>query len=297
MRVLFQEGQVVKAGDLLAEIDPRPFDVLLTQAQGQLVRDQALLTNARVDLKRYESAQPGAIPEQQIATQRSLVRQYEGAVETDQGQVDNAHLQLTYCRITAPLSGRVGLRLVDPGNIVHAADANGLVVITQLEPIGALFTIPEDSIPSVLDKLGRNLRLKAEAYDREQRAKLAEGTLLTVDNQIDPATGTVRLKATFPNTDHRLFPNQFVNVRLVLDVRRGVTAVPAAAVQRSPGGAFVYVVRPDSAVEARKVTVGPAEGDDVAIDAGLRLGEQVVVDGAERLRDGSRVEAQARRAA
>jgi membrane fusion protein, multidrug efflux system len=288
--VRFQEGQLVAPGDLLAEVDPRPFQAQLTQYQGQLERDQALLANARVDLERYRLLwAEDSIPKQQLDTQESLVRQYEGAVKNDQGLVESTTVQLAYCRITSPIGGRAGLRLVDAGNIVHAADAGGIVVITQLQPIAVLFTIPEDSIPPVLAALGRGRRLPVEAFDREQRRKLSAGTLLTIDNQVDPTTGTVRLKAVFPNADGRLFPSQFVNARLELDVERGATVVPAAAIQSSPRGPFVYVVGPDQTVEARPVTVGVADGDGVAIGAGLRAGERVVVDGAERLRDRSKV--------
>jgi len=289
-KVLFQEGQRVNAGDLLAEIDPRPFQVQLTQAQGQLARDEALLRNARVDLDRYRTlVAEDSAPKQQLDTQVELVHQYEGTVETDRGQIDNVKLQLTYCRITAPLSGRLGLRLVDPGNIVHATDQNGLVVITQLQPIAVVFTIPEDSLPPVLAKLGAGEKLPVDAWDREQKQRLASGTLLTVDNQIDPTTGTVRLKAVFPNTDGRLFPSQFVNARLRLDVKRGATVVPAAAIQQSAQGAFVYVVKPDHSVSVRPVKVGVTEGDNAAIDSGLAPAEMGVVDGAERLREGSQV--------
>ncbi len=235
-----------------------------------------------------------SIPKQQLDTRESLVRQYEGAVKNDQGLIESIKVQLVYCRITSPIGGRVGLRLVDEGNIIHAANTNGIVVITQLQPIAVLFTIPEDSIPSVLDRLQHGLRLPVEAFDREQRRKLSAGSLLTIDNQVDPATGTVRLKAVFGNADNRLFPSQFVNARLQLDVKRGATVVPAAAIQRSPRGPFVYVVKPDQTVEARPVTVGVTDGDNVSIDTGLRVGEPVVVDGAERLRDRSKVELQTR---
>jgi membrane fusion protein, multidrug efflux system len=292
--VAFREGQLVKAGDLLAEIDPKPFEAQLTQFQGQLARDQALLENARLDVTRYETlATTDAIPEQQLDTQRSLVRQDEGAVKNDQGLIESIRVQLAYCRITSPISGRVGLRQVDPGNIVHAADANGLVVITQLQPIAVVFTIPEDSIPAVLDRIARGTAVPVDVWDREQRHKLASGTLLTIDNQVDPSTGTVRLKATFPNTDGRLFSSQFVNARLLLDVKRHATVVPAVAIQRGAGGAFVYVVTPAQTVTVRQVRVGVAEGDDVAVDSGLTAGERVVVDGADRLREGARVIAQA----
>ena len=293
--VHFQEGQLVKRGDLLAEIDPRPFEAQLTQFQGQLARDQALLDNARVDLGRYRTlAAQDAIPTQQLDTQVSLVRQYDGAVKNDQGLIDSVRVQLAYCHITSPIEGRAGLRLVDPGNIVHAADAGGLVVITQLQPIAVVFTIPEDSIPAVLDRLRRGVRLPVDAYDREQTRKLATGTLLTIDNQVDPSTGTVKLKATFPNTDGRLFSSQFVNARLRLDVEHGATVVPAVAIQRSPQGPFVYVVKPDRTVTVRPVTVGVADGDDVAITAGVTVAELVVVDGADRLRDGVRVAVQSK---
>jgi multidrug efflux system membrane fusion protein len=285
--VRFQEGQIVSSGELLAEIDPRPFEAQLTQFEGQLERDQALLDNARLDLTRFqELVKTDAVPRQQLDTQVSLVHQLEGTVKNDQGQIDATKVQLVYCRITSPIAGRVGLRLVDSGNIVHAADTGGLVIITQLQPITVIFTIPEDSIPTVLEQLGRGVRLPVQAYDREQRRKLADGALLTIDNQVDPTTGTVRLKAQFPNTDNRLFPSQFVNARLLIETRRGATVVPTAAVQQSPRGSFVYVVRPDRTVGVRQVGVGVTDGDDVSIEQGLQVGEQVVVEGAERLRDG-----------
>jgi len=290
MSVGFQEGQIVSRGDLLAEIDPRPFEAQLTQFEGQLERDQALLTNARLDLGRFQAlVKTDAVPRQQLDTQASLVQQLEGTVKNDQGQIDATKVQLVYCRITSPIAGRVGLRLVDPGNIVHAADTGGLVIITQLQPITVIFTIPEDSIPTVLEQLRQGVRLPVEAYDREQRRKLAEGALLTIDNQVDPTTGTVRLRAQFPNTDNRLFPSQFVNARLRLETRRGATVVPTAAVQSSPKGSFVYVVRPDRTVGVRPVGVGVTDGDDVLIERGLAVGEQVVVEGAERLRDGAAI--------
>jgi multidrug efflux system membrane fusion protein len=291
MRVRFREGQVVQNGELLAEIDPRPYEVQLTQAQGQMARDQAQLKNAQLDLQRYKGLfQQGFIAKQQLDTQEYLVRQYEGVMKTDQGQIDNAKLQLSYSRITAPISGRVGLRLVDAGNMVRAGDSNGLLVITQLQPISVVFTIPEDHLPPVLDKLKAGERLPVEAFDREQKRRLATGTLLTVDNQIDPNTGTVRLKAIFPNDDHELFPNQFVNARLLLDVKRGTTVVPAAAIQRGPQGTFVYVVNADQTVGVRAVSVGPTEGDEAAIDTGLSPDELVVVDGTEKLREGGKVD-------
>ena len=289
--VHFQEGQIVRSGDLLAEIDPRPFQAQLTQFEGQLERDQALLDNARLDLKRFQVlVTTDAVPRQQLDTQVSLVHQLEGTVKNDQGQIEATKVQLVYCRITSPIAGRVGLRLVDAGNIVHATDTGGLVIITQLQPITVIFTIPEDSIPTVLQRLQRGVRLPVEAYDREYRRKLAEGALLTIDNQVDPTTGTVRLKAQFPNTDYRLFPSQFVNARLLTETRRGATVVPTAAIQQSPRGSFVYALRPDQTVGIRQVTVGVTDGDDVSIERGLSVGEQVVVEGAERLRDGAAIE-------
>jgi multidrug efflux system membrane fusion protein len=295
MTVNFQEGQLVRKGDLLAEIDPRPFQAQLTQFEGQLARDQALLDNARIDLQRFRMLwSQNSIAKQILDTQESLVRQDEGTVKMDQGLIAGVKVQLIYCRITSPISGRVGLRLVDPGNFVQTTDTTGIVVITQLQPITVVFTIPEDNIPSVLDKPNAGADLPVEAYDRAQQRKLSTGSLLTLDNEIDQTTGTVRLKAVFPNTDNRLFPNQFVNARLQLDVKRGATVVPSAAIQRSPRGPFVYVVKAAQTVEARPVTVGVTDGDDVAIDTGLSVGEQVVVDGAQRLHDGSQVTLQAR---
>jgi membrane fusion protein, multidrug efflux system len=291
MKVLFQEGQLVHRGDLLAQIDPRPFEVQLTQAEGQMARDQAQFKNAQLDLERYKGLfQQGFIPKQQLDTQHALVRQLEGIVKADQGQIDNAKLQLVYSRITSPIDGRVGLRLVDAGNMVRANDANGLLVITQLMPITVVFTIPEDNLPVVMARLNSGEQLPVEAFDREQKKKLATGTLLTVDNQIDSNTGTVRLKAVFPNEDGQLFPNQFVNARLLLEVKHGVTIVPAAAVQRGAKGTFVYVVNEDQTVAVRAVGVGAAQDDDLSIDSGLSPGEVVVVDGTEKLREGSKVE-------
>jgi multidrug efflux system membrane fusion protein len=256
-----------------------------------MAKDRALLDNARIDAERYRTLfEQDSIAKQQLDTQASLVRQYEGTVKVDQAAIDTARLQLIYCRITAPISGRLGLRLVDPGNIVHASDANGLVVITQLQPIGVVFTIPEDSLPPVMQKLRAAQKLAVDAYDRSDKVKLASGALLTVDNQIDPATGTVKLKAQFANEEMSLFPNQFANVRMLLDVKHDATLVPGAAIQRGTPGTFVYVVKPDNTVTVRVVKLGPTQGDNVSIEAGLAPGEQVVVDGADKLREGAKVE-------
>src|SRR2546426_7415248 len=289
VKVLFREGQVVKEGDLLAEIDPRPYQAQLAQFEGQMARDQALLANARIDVERYRTLYAqDSIAKQQVDTQEALVRQYEGTVKFDQGQIDNARLQLAYSRITAPISGRLGLRLVDAGNIVRAGDANGLVVITQLQPITVIFTIPQDSLPGLMQRLRSGEKLPVEAYDREQKKKLAAGTVLSVDNQIDPATGTIRLKAQFPNGDGNLFPNQFVNVRMLLDTRREATLVPNAAVVRGGQGTFVYVINEDRTVALRKVGAGIAEGDSVSVESGLAPGEPVVGEGSDRLRGGAK---------
>jgi multidrug efflux system membrane fusion protein len=294
MTVHFREGQNITKGSLLAVIDPRPFQVLLSQAEGQMTRDREQLINARMDLERYRLLwKQDSIPQQQLDTQEALVRQYEGAVKVDQGQIDSAKLQLTYSRITAPLSGRIGLRLVDPGNMVHAADTGGLLTITQIQPIAVVFPLPEDSLPQVLRKM-KGGRLLVEAFDREMKQKLATGELATVDNQIDPTTGTVKMKAGFANHDSELFPNQFVNARLLLDVKKDAIIVPAAALQRNPQGAFVFVLKPDKTVAMRPVKIGITQGGEASLTDGLEVGEQVVVDGAERLRDGSKVEVKER---
>jgi multidrug efflux system membrane fusion protein len=296
VRVHFQEGQAVKEGELLAEIDPRPFQVQLEQAEGQLTRDQALLANARLDLERYETLfKQDSIARQQVDTQASLVRQYEGAVRVDRSAVENARLQLAYTRITAPVSGRLGLRLVDPGNIVRAGDASGLVVITQVQPISVLFTVPQDNLPAVMKRLASGERIPVEAWDREQKARLAQGALASADNQVDPATGTVKLKAQFANDDRALFPNQFVNVRMTLDTLHDAVVIPSAAVQRGSAGLFVYLVQPDSTVAQRVVQLGPGEGQRVSIAQGLAPGDVVVTDGMDRLRPGAAVQTSTQR--
>jgi membrane fusion protein, multidrug efflux system len=291
MSVRYQEGQIVKAGDLLAEIDPRPLQAQLTQFEGQLARDQALLDNARLDLKRFTVlVQQNSIPRQQYDTQASLVHQLEGTVKNDQGLIEGVKVQLIYTRITAPVSGRVGLRLVDPGNFVQTTDTNGLVVITQLQPITVIFTIPEDSIPSVVDKLKRGARLAVEAYDRALQHRLATGYLLTIDNQVDPTTGTVKLRAVFPNQDNALFPNQFVNARLLVETQRDATLIPTIAIQRNAQGAFVYLINPDQTVAMHKVSVGTTNGDMTAVE-GLKAGDVIAADNFDRLRDGVKIAA------
>jgi multidrug efflux system membrane fusion protein len=296
MRVLFTEGQQVQEGQLLAEIDPRSFQAQLTQAEGQLQRDQALLANARVDLERYSKLlEQDSIAEQQVASQRALVRQYEGVVKVDQGQVDNARLQLSYTRITAPIAGKVGLRLVDPGNIVRSGDASGLVVITQDTPAAVLFTIPQDNLPEVLKELKAGEKIAVDVYDREQKVKLGSGQLLTADNQIDTTTGTVRLKALLPNNDGALFPNQFVNVRMLVDTRENAITVPTSSVQRGAQGLFVYVVDENQKVFLRQVKTGVTEGTRVEILSGVNARDRVVIDGTDRLRDGMQVEIAERR--
>ena len=299
MKVLFREGQVVRAGDLLAEIDPRPYQVQLAQADAQLARDQALLKNALIDLERYRVLhQQDSIAKQQLDTQDALVRQSEATVKMDQAAIDSARLQLVYSRITAPVSGRLGLRLVDVGNMVRAGDANGLVVITQLQPITVVFSIPEDNLPPVMKRLQSGEKLPVTAFDRAGKLQLATGTLLTADNQIDPATGTVKLKAQFTNEDLALFPSQFVNVRLLVETRRDSTVIPSAAVQRGTPGTFVYAVDPQAkVVSIRRVRLGPVQADAVAVEHGIAPGTLVVIDGADRLRDGATVEVVVRDAA
>jgi multidrug efflux system membrane fusion protein len=293
IRVLFKEGQIVKKGDLLEEIDPRPYQVQLDQAQGQLVHDQALLKNAHVDLDRYKVLlNQQAIPEQQYATQEALVTQYEGTLKTDQAAIDSAKLNLTYAHITAPIDGRVGLRLVDPGNIVHATDTTGLVVITQIDPISVIFTIAEDQLPQVIDKMHAGAKLHVEAWDRENRNKLSDGTLETIDNQIDPTTGTLRLRANFENKAGKLFPSQFVNARLLVEEKSGVVLAPNATIQRNSQATYVWLVKPDQTVTIRPITTGTTEGDSTEIKSGVNAGDVLVTVGVDRLLEGSRVNAQ-----
>lgn len=289
MSVNYREGQMVKQGDLLAEIDPRPFQAQLEQAQGQYQRDKALLENANVDLSRYQIAySKNAIPKQQLDTQVATVHQFEGVVKLDQGQIDNANVQLAYCRITSPITGRVGLRLVDPGNIVHAADTNGMLVITQLQPINVLFSVAEDYLPQIRQQLRRGNRLTVDAFDRTQQTKLSSGALLTFDNQIDTTTGTIKLKAVFPNRDSALFPNQFVNARLLVATQRGVILVPSVAIQRNAQDSFVYVLKPDQTVAMQTVTTGTTDGNVTAVE-GLKAGDVVAVDGFDKLQNGVKV--------
>ena len=291
MSVAFREGQTVKAGDLLAQIDPRPFEVQLTQANGQMARDQAQLKNAQVDLERYRTLlTQDSISKQQVDTQEALVRQFQGAVQSDQGAIDNARLQLTYSRITAPISGRVGLRQVDPGNIVHASDSNGLVTITQVQPITVIYPVPEDNVPRIVKRMQGGQDVAVDAFDRSGKNKLATGRLLTIDNQIDTTTGTVKVKAEFPNQDSALFPNQFVNVRMGVETKEGVTLVPSAAIQRGAPGTFVFLVKEDQSVAMTPVKLGAVQGESTELQSGVEPGNLVVVDGADKLRDGSKVE-------
>jgi membrane fusion protein, multidrug efflux system len=290
MQIAFTEGQIVKQGDFLAQIDPRPYQATLDQNQGQLLRDQALLDNARIDLARYRKlVAQDSIASQQRDTQASLVQQYEGAVKTDQAMVSNAQLNLAYCHIVAPVTGRVGLRQVDTGNYVQTSDANGIVVITQLKPISVIFTLPEDRLPAVLKRVHSGATLQVTIYDRTQTNQLATGTLATIDNQIDTSTGTVKLRAQFDNDDETLFPNQFVNAELLVDTLHGATIVPTAAIQRGAPGTYVYLLAADQTVSVKPVKLGPADGERVAVTEGLAPGDKVVTDGADRLRDGAKV--------
>ena len=291
--VHYKEGDMVKRYDLLVDIDPRPFAAALMQAEGALVRDKALLANARVDVARYQTLVPlKAVPEQTLATQRALVTQYEGVVTLDQGALDAAKTNLEYTKISAPLAGLVGLRLVDPGNIVHATDTNPMLVITQVDPISVIFTLSEDQLPQVLDKLRAGQTLPVEAWERDMSKKIAQGSLTTIDNLIDQTTGTVRIRATFDNSGNDLFPNQFVNARVLVETKRGVVLLPSAAVQRNSTSTFVYLINPDNTVTIRNVTVGVTEGDQSEISSGLKPGDLVVMTGADKVQEGTVVNPQ-----
>lgn len=289
--VRFKEGQFVKKDDLLAVIDPRPYQVALDQAQAQLFKDQASLRDAKLNYQRYKDLlqNSGAMSQQQVDTQQATVDQLDGAVRNDQATVENAKLNLIYCHITAPVGGRVGLRLVDPGNIVHASDTNPLLVVTELQPITAIFTLPEDQLPTVAQHMKKGT-LQVDAYSRDDLTKLTSGTLLTIDNEVDQTTGTGRLKAVFENKGNELWPNQFVNIHLLLETEKNATVVPSAAVQRGPQGNYVYVVKPDKTVEVRQVNVSVTQGNVSQIASGLSPNEVVVTDGQDKLQQGSQVE-------
>jgi membrane fusion protein, multidrug efflux system len=291
MSVHFKEGQHVNKGDLIAEIDPRPFQVQLMQAEGQLARDEAFLKNAEADLVQYKKLlAQDSIAAQQVSTQEALVKQYRGILETDKGQIASAKLQLTFARVIAPITGRVGLRQVDPGNMVQVTDPNGIVVITQLQPITVIFSLPQDNLTILMKRLNSRAILPAQAYDQEGKVILATGKLLAVDNQIDTTTGTIKLKAIFDNRDNKLFPNQFVNIRLKVDTLRNATVMSTAAVQRGSIGTFAYVVKEDKNVTVKILKLGPAEGDNVVVMEGLAPGEFVVTVGGDKLREGTKVE-------
>jgi len=293
MKVNYKEGDIVHQGDLLAEIDPRPYEAQLTQYEGQLLRDQALLDNARIDEARYETLiKQNAIPEQQLATQVALVKQDEGTVKNDQGLIDSVKVNLVYCHITAPITGRIGLRLVDPGNIVQTSDSNGLLVITQLQPISVIFTIAEDQLQPIYQESNAGKKLPVDAFNREMTKKIASGTLTTIDNLIDQTTGTVKLRATFNNSRNELFPNQFVNARLLQQEKRGVILVPSAAVQRNSQTTYVYVVKPDSTVTLRQVKTGTSDDTNTEITSGVNQGDVVVLSGVDKLQEGSKVTVQ-----
>jgi multidrug efflux system membrane fusion protein len=294
-RILFTEGQIVHQGDALAQIDPRPYEAALQQMRGNLRRDQALLADARLDLKRYEGlVKEDSIAQQQLDTQRALVDQYIGTIESDEGQVKTASVNLLYTRITAPVTGRVGLRQVDQGNYVTPGDTNGIAMINQIQPITVIFPIPEDNVPSLVQRLRSGAALPVEAYDRTNSAKLADGKLLTIDNQIDVTTGTIKLRAQFENSDGLLFPNQFVNIQLLQELLENQIVIPNSAVRRgAPNGVvstFVYVVNPDHTVKVQPVTLGVVDGERVAVAQGLNVGEMVVTEGGDRLRDGAEVQ-------
>ena len=286
----FEEGQIVKAGDFLAQIDPRPYQATLAQAQGQFAKDTALHAQAEADLARYETlGKQNSIALQQVDDQKFLVAQDAAAMASDQAQIDAAILNINYCRIAAPISGRVGLRQVDQGNYVQVTDANGIVVITQIQPISVIFAVPEDNLPQIAARLQSGATLPVTVFDRANVKQLATGSLTTFDNQIDTTTGTFKLRATFANEDGALFPNQFVNARLLVDTLSAAVVVPNAAVQLGPKGNFAYVVKDDDTVTVRNITIGPADAGHTAISSGLEVGEKVVIDGADRLREGAAV--------
>lgn len=288
--VLFKEGQMVSKGEVLAQIDPRPYEALLKQYEGNLQRDKALLANALIDLKRYQTLwKQDSVSQQTLATQQSLVKQYEGAVKTDMGLIESTKVSLTYCRITSPIDGRIGLRLVDPGNFVQVSDANGIAVINMLNPITVIFSLAEDNVPKVMPKIYKKTPLLVEAFDRQVNQKLADGKLLTIDNQIDPTTGTFKLKASFDNKENSLFPNQFVNVKLLIQTLTNATIVPTAAVQHAKTYDFVYVVNKDNTVTIKRVITGPVDGDEIVIQSGIAPGEAVVVAGVDKLTNGVKV--------
>jgi multidrug efflux system membrane fusion protein len=326
MSVAFKEGQFVREGEVLAELDPRPFQVLLEQAEGQLAHDEALLKDAQLNAERFTTLyKEGVLSQQQANTQQATAAQFVGAIKTDQGVIDSAKLNIAYCRITSPISGRIGLRLVDAGNIVHASDANGLIVITQLQPISVLFSLPQDVLSEVNKQVLAGTQLPVDAYDRDTVTKLASGKVTTIDNQIDPTTDTYKVKTVFTNENNALFPNQFVYIRLLEGKKTGLTIVPPAAIQRGPQGTFVYVVTdapppapgtaanppadksapaakgsannangapatPGKIVKLRQVTVTITEGDQAGLSAGLQPGETVVIDGMDKLQDGTKVD-------
>src|SRR6201997_1017860 len=290
MKVNFREGQDIHQGELLIEIDSRPYQVQLEQLQAQLFKDQAQLRDARLNLERYTALIPsGSISQQQVDTQKALVDQLDGTVRNDQAQIDSAKLNITYCHITAPFNGRIGLRQVDPGNIVHAADTNPMLILTQLHPIAVIFTLPEDVLQKVAQQMRRGT-LEVDAFSRDDQTKLATGKLITIDNQIDPTTGTAKLKAVFDNKDSRLWPNQFVNADLLLETRKNSTVVPTAAILRGPQGAYVYAVNSDKTVQDKPVTVALTQGDTTVITEGVNPGETVVTDGQDKLQRGSSIE-------
>jgi membrane fusion protein, multidrug efflux system len=291
VKINFTEGQNVTAGQALVEIDPRPYQVQLEQAEGQLAKDQAQLKDVQVDYERFKLLfQEGVIPKQQLDTQQAQVGTFEGAIKADNATIDNAKLQIMYSHITAPISGRVGLRLVDMGNMVHATDTNGLLVITQLQPIATLFSLPQDQLPQVMARMKKGAPIVVEAYDRDNTTKLATGKLLTIDNQIDTTTGTYKLKAVFDNTKNELFPNQFVNVHLLVDTKKNVVLVPTTAILRGPQGTYVFAVGADNKVKIHIVTLAETNGNITGVSSGLNGGDVVVTDGQDKLQDGSPVE-------